>query len=49
MPHDIDRALRQMKDDLALTELRRDLLDVSLNAREILAIVRRIEAIQNRG
>ena len=47
MPQDFDRVLRQMKDDLALTELRRSLLDPSLNAREILALARQIERIQN--
>ncbi len=49
MPHDFDRALRRMKDDLALTELRRSLLDPTLEAREVLAISRRIEVIQNRS
>jgi hypothetical protein len=46
MPHDFDRALRRMKSDLALTDLRRRLLDRRLNAREVLEITARIQALQ---
>lgn len=47
-PEDFDRALRRLKDDLALKALRRRLLDPTLEAGEILAITRRIETLQGR-
>ena len=47
-PHDFDRALRRMKADLAATELRRRLLDPSLDARAVLEIAGRIDELQAR-
>jgi hypothetical protein len=46
MPQDFDRALRRMKTDLALTELKRQLLDPSLDARSVLELVAQIEGLQ---
>jgi hypothetical protein len=46
MPHDFDRALRRMKAELAATELRRRLLDPGLDARTVLEIADRIQALQ---
>lgn len=46
MPRDFDRALRRMKAELALTDLRRRLLDPHLDARTVLAITARIQALQ---
>jgi hypothetical protein len=48
MPHDFDRALSRMKTELAITELRRRLLDRGLNARAVLDISDRIQALQAR-
>ena len=45
-PHDFDRALRRMKAELAITELRRRLLDPGLGARAILEITDRVLALQ---
>ena len=46
MPHDLDRALRRMKAELAMTELRRRLLDPDLDARSVLDIAERLQALQ---
>jgi hypothetical protein len=46
--YDFDRALRRMKADLAVTELRRRLLDSSLDARTVLEITDRIQELQAR-
>ena len=46
MPHDFDRALRRMKAELAATELRRRLLNPSLDARTVLELAERIQALQ---
>jgi hypothetical protein len=46
LPHDFDRALRRMKTDLALMDLRRRLLDPHLDARAVLEITARIQALQ---
>jgi hypothetical protein len=46
MPHDYERALRRMKAELALTELHRRLLDPGLDARAVLEISARIQALQ---
>jgi hypothetical protein len=46
MPHDFDRALHRMKTDLALTDLRRRLLDPRLDARAVLEITARIQTLQ---
>ena len=48
MPQDFDRALRRMKRDLALTELKRQLLDPRLDAQEVLEVIEQIEALQGR-
>ena len=46
MPHDYERALRRMKAELALTELHRRLLDPGFDARAVLEISARIQALQ---
>jgi len=46
IPHDYDRALRRMKAELAITELHRRLLDPGLDARAVLEISDRIQALQ---
>jgi hypothetical protein len=46
MPDDFDRALRRMKAELAVTELRRRLLDPDLGARAVLELSDRIAALQ---
>jgi hypothetical protein len=46
MPQDFDRALRRMKAELAIIELRRRLLDPGLDARAVLDITDRIQALQ---
>jgi hypothetical protein len=48
MPQDFDRALRRMKAELAITDLRRRLLDPSLDARAVLDITDRVQALQAR-
>lgn len=48
-PDDFDRALRRMKAELALTELRRLLLDPGLEARAVLELSDRIQALQARA
>ena len=45
-PRDFDRALRRMKAELAITELRRRLLDPGLEARAILEITDRVLTLQ---
>ncbi|MGH0031753.1 MAG: hypothetical protein ACQGVC_18350 [Myxococcota bacterium] len=47
MPQDFDRALRRMKSDLALTELKRRLLDPSLDAVRVLEVADRIQRLQD--
>jgi hypothetical protein len=42
----VDRALRRMKTELALTELRRRLLQPGVDARTVLEISDRIEMLQ---
>lgn len=49
MPEDFDRALSQMKRDLALTRLRRTLQDPTLDASTILALTEEILALQEQG
>lgn len=49
MPHDFDRALRRMKAELAMTELRRRLLDPGLDARTALEVTERVLALQAQG
>jgi hypothetical protein len=46
MPEDYERALIQMKRDLALTRLKRCILDPSLDAGSILALTEEILALQ---
>jgi hypothetical protein len=45
-PHDFDRALRRMKVELAITDLRRRLLDSRLEARDVMEIADRVLALQ---
>ena len=47
-PLDFERARDQMKQQLALIELRRNLRDPSLDARAVLGITQRILEIQKR-
>jgi hypothetical protein len=46
MPEDFERALVQMKRDLALTRLKRAILDPGLDATSILALTEEILALQ---
>ena len=46
MPEDFDVALRRMKTDLALTALKRQLMDPHLDARGVLDVVAQIERFQ---
>jgi hypothetical protein len=46
VPHDFDVALLRMKTDLALLDLRRELLRENLDARSVLALTDRILALQ---
>ena len=46
VPEDYDRALRQMKHQLTLLQLRRALLDPRLDAASVLALSDRIVALQ---
>jgi hypothetical protein len=45
-PDDFDRALRRMKSDLALLDLRRQLLHRELGASEVLALTQQILELQ---
>lgn len=45
-PDDFDRALRQMKNDLALLGLRRQLLERDLDAGAVLALTEQILSLQ---
>jgi hypothetical protein len=47
MPQDFDRALRRMKNDLALIALKRQILDPGLDAKTVLSLVDQIEGIQS--
>lgn len=47
MPDDFDFALRRMKTDLALLDLRRQLLRDDLDARTVLSLTDQILALQN--
>jgi len=49
MPQDFDRALGRLKKDLALTQLRRAILDPSLDAASILALTEEILALQEQS
>jgi hypothetical protein len=49
VPDDFDHALRRMKNDLALLDLRRQLLREELDAPEVLALTDRILALQQAG
>ena len=46
MPQDFDRALGRMKKDLALTQLRRCILDPALDTMSILELTEEILALQ---
>jgi hypothetical protein len=46
VPQDFDHALRRMKTDLALLDLRRSLLHDDLDAPSVLALADRILALQ---
>ena len=46
VPQDFDRALGRMKKDLALTQLRRCILDPALDAMSILELTEEILALQ---
>jgi hypothetical protein len=49
MPQDFDRALLRMKKDLALTQLKRCILDPTLDAASILALTEEILTLQEQG
>ena len=49
MPQDFDRALGRLKNDLALTQLKRAILDPTLDATSILALTEEILTLQEQG
>jgi len=49
MPQDFDRALGRLKNDLALTQLKRAILDPTLDAASILALTEEILTLQEQG
>ena len=46
MPQDFDRALRRMKNDLALIALKRQILDPDLDAKTVLSLMDQIAGLQ---
>jgi hypothetical protein len=49
LPDDFDFALRRLKTDLALLDLRRELIHKQLDARGVLALTDRILELQQHG
>lgn len=49
VPQDFDRALLRMKKDLALTQLKRCILDPTLDAASILALTEEILTLQEQS
>ena len=49
MPEDFDRALVRLKKDLALTQLKRCILDPSLDGASILALTEEILTLQEQS
>ena len=49
MPQDIERAISRLRKDLALTQLKRCILDPGLDANSVLALTEEILALQEQS